>query len=72
MKVKKTLFNILSGKLLPTAALTRLSTLFLTISMASDSRLSLISLENGTLRVKKKKTVDTESAALTLKAAYYV
>lgn len=53
----------------PTAALTRLSTLFFTISMAPDSRLSLIPLENGTLGVKK---VDTESAALTLKAAYYI
>lgn len=39
--------------------------------MAPDSRLSLISLENGTLGAKKK-TVDTESAALTLKAAYYI
>lgn len=37
--------------------------------MAPDSRLSLIPLENGTLGVKK---VDTESAALTLKAAYYI
>lgn len=38
--------------------------------MAPDSRLSLIPLENGTLGVKKP--VDTESAALTLKAAYYI
>lgn len=45
----------------PTAALTRLSTLFfLTISMAPDSRLSLIPLENGTLGVKNQSTLNPQ------------
>lgn len=60
---KKMLFSTyLVVNRLPTAALTRLSTLFffLTISMAPDSRLSLISLENGTLGAKKQSTLNLQ------------
>lgn len=55
-KEKRLFSTYLVVNCFPTAALTRLAMLFLAISIAPDSRLSLISLENGTLGAKKQST----------------